>query len=433
VNTVGTEEPRDLETFPGGSSSSDHDVAELHRVLAEHLVTMRYQPITSLLDGSVVGYEALARGPEGSSLAAPADMFAAAEVAGRVRELDLLCQTQAVVQARDVLLKSGHALFVNVEPSVVADAAFGRNADAINGLSSLLANVSSACPVVLELSERYAYGSAAELLGIVMWARSQGFRIALDDVSERSLALLPLLEPDVIKLDRSILSAEPDADLGKLLRVVRSQSDRTGAAVVAQGIESDEDRAIALSMGATHVQGFGVGLPAELSEAPLRIRSLEPVRASYAETAHSPFELVANSLAVRTGRASLVEAFTLDLERQAATHDDAVILSSFERGVNGRRDIRDRYEVLAERSPFVVALGVSLGQMQGVYSGSADPAEALSGERAIVVLTPEFSAALLARVSASGSEGASEFAFALVYDRGLVTRAARLLIEHIDA
>ena len=69
---------------------------------------------------------------------------------------------------------------------------------------------------------------------------------------------------------------------------------------MAQGIETDQDRELALAMGATHVQGFGIGLPAELSEAPLRIRSLEPVRASFAESAVSPFDLVASSMAAAT-------------------------------------------------------------------------------------------------------------------------------------
>ena len=44
----------------------------MDRILDDRLVTMMYQPITSLLDDSVVGYEALARGPEGSPLATPA-------------------------------------------------------------------------------------------------------------------------------------------------------------------------------------------------------------------------------------------------------------------------------------------------------------------------------------------------------------------------
>jgi len=259
--------------------------AELERILNDHLVTMMYQPISSLLDDSVVGYEALARGPEGSPLATPAAMFAAAEDAGRVQELDVLCQNQAVIQARDVLLKSGHALFVNIEPNVLVDAALGRDLDAAEHVSSLLRNVTSACPVVLEVSDRHTYDSPADLLAVTMWTRAQGFRVALDDVAvgTTNLAMLPLIEPDVIKLARGTLAARPDADLGLLLRVVRGQSERTGCAIVCQGVETAEDHELALSLGATHVQGYGVGLPEELSEAPIRIRSLEPVGAMWGE------------------------------------------------------------------------------------------------------------------------------------------------------
>ena len=196
----------------------EDEAAELDQIISKRLVAMVYQPITSLLDDSVVGYEALARGPETSPLATPAAMFSRAEVEGRTKDLDLVCQGQAVEQARDVLLKSGHALFVNVEPGVLADAAFGRDQEALDSFTALLENMQTACPLVLEISDRYPYESSAELLGIVMWARSYGFRIALDDVNvkPRSLALLPLLEPDVIKLDRHVLTAKPNANLGLL-------------------------------------------------------------------------------------------------------------------------------------------------------------------------------------------------------------------------
>lgn len=413
-----------------GSPEAD---AELDRIMSSRLVKMMYQPITSLLDDSVVGYEALARGPEGSPLATPAAMFQAAEVAGRLKELDLLCQDQAVVQARDVLLKSGHALFVNVEASVLCDAAFGRDPDAAASFSALLSNITAACPVVLEISDRYDFESPAELLGVAMWARAQGFRVAIDDVGvqPKSLAILPLIEPDVIKLVRGITSASPDADLGQLLSVVRSQSERTGAAVICQGIETAEEREIALSFGATHVQGYAIGYPEELSDAPLRIRSLEPVGASWGEPCSTPFELVANSSALRTGTEDLILALTLDLERQAAENVDAVILASFEKTVNAPGAVASRYEHLADELDFVVALGEDLGDMEGVFSGKVEPGDPLAAERAIVVLTPQFSAALLARV-AGGTAGNREYAYALVYDRGQVTRAARMLTSHVE-
>ncbi|MEM7285083.1 MAG: EAL domain-containing protein [Actinomycetota bacterium] len=420
--------PEPVSSVPAGDTES-----ELDRIMQGRLVTMMYQPITSLLDDSVVGYEALARGPEDSPLATPAAMFEAAEMVGRLKELDLMCQDQAVVQARDVLLKSGHALFVNVEASVLCDAAFGRDPDAAASFSALLGNITAACPVVLEISDRYDFASPAELLGVTMWARAHGFRVAIDDVGvqPKSLAILPLLEPDVIKLERGITSATPDADLGQLLSVVRSQSERTGAAVICQGIETAEERDIALSFGATHVQGYAIGYPEELSDAPLRIRSLEPVGASWGEPCQTPFELVANSSALRTGTEDLILALTLDLERQAAENVDAVVLSSFEKTVNAPAAIASRYEHLAEELDFVVALGEDLGEMHGVFTGDVDPGDPLEAERAVVILTPQFSAALLARV-AGGEAGNREYAYALIYDRGQVTRAARMLTAHVE-
>ncbi len=415
------------------AASVENAAEELDRIISKRLVTMMYQPITSLLDDSVVGYEALARGPEGSPLATPAAMFAAAADADRINELDLLCQSQAVIQARDVLLKTGHALFVNVEASVLCDAAFGRDPDAAESFSSLLANITTACPVVLEISDRYDFASPAELLGVTTWAREMGFRVALDDVGvdPRSLAILPLVEPDVIKLELGIVNASPNANLGQLLSVVRSQSERTGAAVICQGIESDDDRDVALSFGATHVQGFAIGHPEELSDAPLRIRSLEPVGASWGEPCATPFELVASSSQVRTGSEELILALTLDLERQAANHNSAVLLSSFEKTVSAPAAVAERYGILADKVDFVLALGHDLGSISKVFSGEVPSTDPLSGERAIVVLTPQFSAALLARVAGTDA-GTRRYAYALLYDRGQVTRAARMLTCYVD-
>ncbi len=425
----------DAESIAPGASDPDalEGVAELERIIDGRLVTMMYQPITSLLDDSVVGYEALARGPEGSPLAAPAEMFTVAQDADRIRDLDLLCQDQAVMQARDVLLKSGHALFMNVEATVLKAAAFGLDPEAETHFASLLENITAACPVVLEISDLDSFSSTAELLGVAMWARRQGFRVALDDigVSPRSLSILPLIEPDVIKLQRGITSASPDADLGELLSVIRSQSERTGAAVVVPGIESEEERQVALSFGATHVQGFAIGHPEELSDAPLRIRSLEPVGASWGEPCTTPFELVANSSQVRTGTEELMLALTLDLERQARNSPNSVILSSFERTIGAPAAIASRYEELAESCGFVVALGPDLHGMPGVFSGDVDAADKLAGEPAIVVMTPQFSAALIGRI-AGGGDGDRSYAYALIYDRGQVTRAARMLTGYVE-
>ena len=145
----------------------------------------------------------------------------------------------------------------------------------------------------------------------------------------------------------------------------------------------------------------------------------------------SPFELVANSSQVRLGKEELLLALVPDLERQAADDDHASLLSCFERTVSTPTEVGNRYQRLAKAVDFVVALGNDLGTRNGIFHGPIEPTDALCAERSVVVITPQFSPALLARV-AGGDERDRRYAFALVYDGGQVTRAARMLMSHIE-
>jgi EAL domain-containing protein (putative c-di-GMP-specific phosphodiesterase class I) len=61
-------------------------------VLAHGGVEIGFQAVVDLVSQQPVGFEALARGPEGTELEAPGALFAAAREAGRLDELDWLCQ-----------------------------------------------------------------------------------------------------------------------------------------------------------------------------------------------------------------------------------------------------------------------------------------------------------------------------------------------------
>lgn len=428
--TVGGRHARTNGALPRSPESD-----ELDRILRNDLISMVYQPIVSLLDDSVVGYEALARGPVQSPLGEPAAMFGTAAKYGRLKELDIACQTQAVVQSRDVLTTSGHALFVNVEAEVALAAAIGHDAVAQASLENLLNGVNQACPVVLEISDTYRYASPAELIHLVGWARAMGFRIAIDEVriGAPSLALLPLIEPDVLKLSRSLLLSGASPDLGRVASVVRAQSERTGAAVVATGIESIRDREFALALGATHAQGYAIGLPSELTAAPPRMRSLEPVRASYPERAVSPFQLIADRGEARTGPRRVLLALTQDLEREAVHQGEASVLATFDRGSSFSAATRRRYEALARNCRFVCAVGPNVPENPGVgvFGGSVGPGDIIGSEWGLVVLAPHFSAALLGR-PVDEVDGERHYKFSLSYDRDIATRAARLILGQLD-
>ncbi len=79
-------------------------VDELDQILGDRAVRAVYQPVIELATGRTVGFEALARGPEGSELERPDRLFAAARAAGRLSELDWVCRAAALRGALDARL-----------------------------------------------------------------------------------------------------------------------------------------------------------------------------------------------------------------------------------------------------------------------------------------------------------------------------------------
>jgi EAL domain-containing protein (putative c-di-GMP-specific phosphodiesterase class I) len=130
-----------------------------------------YQPIVHLDGGEVVAYEALARGPRGSQLETPGELFAFARDQGRRAELDLACRVAALRGAIDGGLRPPRALFINVEPEVLAG----------DGGSQIAGHVPGELEIFFEVTERALTLRPAELLEAVERVRRAGFGIALDD------------------------------------------------------------------------------------------------------------------------------------------------------------------------------------------------------------------------------------------------------------
>ena len=123
-------------------------------------------------------------------------------------------------------------LFVNAEPEVLSRGATQLAALAADGH----------LPVVVEITERALTARPAELLDAVDRLRAAGFGIALDDVGadERSLALLPLLRPDIVKWDISLVHAHPSRRSGGVMNGVCAYAEATGAGVVAEALRTSD-------------------------------------------------------------------------------------------------------------------------------------------------------------------------------------------------
>jgi EAL domain-containing protein (putative c-di-GMP-specific phosphodiesterase class I) len=208
---------------------------------------MAFQPIVRARDGSVYGYEALLRTEE-PTLIRPDLVVDAAErldalprLGRRVRLLAASAMQHAPPDA---------ALFINLHPLDLADESLF---DALSPLTQI------AKRVVLEVTERAAIEEVDGVERRVVTLREHGFRIAVDDLGAgyAGLASFALLEPEIVKLDVSLLRDVDQSPVKqKLVASMTALCKDMGFLVVAEGIETPAERDCVTALGCDLLQGF---------------------------------------------------------------------------------------------------------------------------------------------------------------------------------
>jgi diguanylate cyclase (GGDEF)-like protein/PAS domain S-box-containing protein len=403
----------------------------IHDVLRERGVRSVFQPIVDLSTGTVVAYEALARGPVGP-LESPAALFPAARTAGLLAELDEACRAAAFRGAGALGLTAPLSIFVNVEPEVLDGAP----------LSDLLA-IADGAPgqlrIVVEITERALASRPAELLRTVERVRELGWGVALDDVGAEpaSLAFMALLRPDVVKLDLSLVQGRPGPHVAEIMNAVNSYAERSGALLLAEGIETERHLATGRALGATLGQGWYFGRPSAAPEVPTGVSGLRlPPRPSMSSaTATSPFAHLPEDVVLRRAPKRLLVELSKQLEREAMRlGETCVVAATFQYNQHFTVSTAQRYRDLIERVGFVCALGEGLPvePVPGLRGAPLEPHDPIVGEWDIAVLSPHFGAALLARdLGDTGPDMDREFEYALTYQRDVVTRATHELLLRV--
>ena len=247
--------------------------AELKRIIREEDIDVVFQPVVNLRTETVLGYEALCRGPRNTAFEKPKVMFACSEGLGASRELDLLCQKRILERARD--LPAGEKLFLNALPSSLADPGFRDRL-----LRELPEGVDLAHEdIVLEITDRDAIGDYEVFGQDVGELRARGFRLAVDDVGTGSSSLHTIAEirPDYIKIDGSLIrNLGTNLVKQEMLRSLCQVARSIEAAVVAEGIECEEELDAVRRCGIEFGQGFLLARPARELPALRRREVREP-------------------------------------------------------------------------------------------------------------------------------------------------------------
>jgi DICT domain-containing protein len=183
-------------------------------------------------------------------------------------------------------------------------------------------------------------------------------------------------------------------------------------------------------------QGWRWSKAAPLADFDLAVPGLEVPHLgdSWAGVPPTPFDLVAPAT-TRTARKSQILGLSRHLERQAVEQPTPPLLfAAFEDAAHFTPGTATRYREYGRACPLVAALGVGLPvePVVGVRGAALDDSEALADQWAVVLLSPHFAGALIARdLGDRGPDRDRRFEFALTHDRERVTAAARSLARRI--
>jgi diguanylate cyclase (GGDEF)-like protein len=239
-----------------------HLESELRDALQNGQLLVHYQPLVTI-DGRLVGTEALVRWPRQDTLLPAADFIPIAEKTGLIVALDTFVLREACRQnAR--WLRDGRRLTVavNVSAHTIVRPDFTASVRAALHDSRL-----DPALLELELTESALHGDLAGTARKVAEVRALGVRVAIDDFGTgyNSLSILRSCQFDTVKLDRTFVSNIETHDADSIIaEAVITAAHRLGARVVAEGVETEQQRAALAELDCDHAQGylFGAALPA---------------------------------------------------------------------------------------------------------------------------------------------------------------------------
>jgi EAL domain-containing protein (putative c-di-GMP-specific phosphodiesterase class I) len=205
---------------------------------------------------TVIGYEALMRGPRGAPYESPPLAFAMAATLNILERLDCRC-----VEMASRVVSEG-LLFINVHPrTVVAHNDFWAAIAAFGNTTPRLPET-----VVFEIVE-HSPAKQNDLHRALMELRALGFKIAVDDLGEGSSGLRRLVElaPDFAKIDRFFIDGiDRDKRRRAVVAMLIGLGREMGIRIISEGIEREEERQVLLDLGGELAQGYLFGRPAEV-------------------------------------------------------------------------------------------------------------------------------------------------------------------------
>jgi EAL domain-containing protein (putative c-di-GMP-specific phosphodiesterase class I) len=244
--------------------SDEHLVLEqLQDILLRERVLVAYQPILRLKEGTVMGFEALSRGPRGSGLDTARALFDAAEEHNLLVELDRLCRRRALLNSGRV--PSNAKVFVNTLHATMNDPQF-RGKPVIDLLDKAQLSPDR---IVIEITEKLVIENYGLFRDNMAYFTDLGMSFAVDDVGAgySGLESIARLKPSYLKIDIGLVRDVHVSMVNKaMVKAIISLGHGIGATVIAEGIHSEDEAQALRAMGVDFGQGYYLARPIEGNE-----------------------------------------------------------------------------------------------------------------------------------------------------------------------
>jgi hypothetical protein len=230
--------------------------------------------------------------------------------------------------------------------------------------------------------------------------------------------------------------------VARVVNAVVAYAERTGATIIAEGIETEEHLATARGMGARVGQGWFFGRAQRLRQPPPPPRhplafvpAPETAAPASRAEARTPFEIVSARRPTSLSTKRMLLPISQYLEAKATDRTEPpVLLACLQEGRHLTPATVRRYTTIADTAALVAILATDVGEepIPGVRGTTLAYDDPLRGEWNVIVVGPHFTGALVARdLGDTGPEMGRRFEYALTYDRRLVLAAARSLLHWV--
>jgi diguanylate cyclase (GGDEF)-like protein len=230
---------------------------DLRRAITRREFVPFYQPVVAIRDGTTIGYEALMRWQHPRrGLLLPGEFLNVAEDTGASETIDWQIFEQVCQQANTLI--GGHDMFIGINLS----ARHFRNPDLDRRLLKLLAEHDvSPLSIRLEITERAMLDNPPEAKRTLEILGNTGIRISLDDFGTgySSLSYLHQYPVHALKIDQSFvrgLSGTGEGGSDAVIRSILAMARLLSMQVIAEGVETVEQRDLLAGMGCELAQGF---------------------------------------------------------------------------------------------------------------------------------------------------------------------------------